>query len=237
MSNKSPDLPIHVAIIMDGNGRWAQDRGLPRLAGHRAGMETLRRVVSSIAAHGIPYMTIFAFSTENWNRPYEEIEGLMAILRDAIAQETQSLHQENVRIRHIGRIDRLSPRLREAINRALELTRNNTGLTLGVAFDYGGRQEIINAYKRMVEDGVDAAGMTEEVLETYLYTHDFPDPDLIIRTSGEERLSNFLVWQSAYSEYYSVPNYWPDFGDADLDEALEAYRSRKRRFGGLDTTR
>lgn len=228
---------MHIAIIMDGNGRWAQDRGLPRLAGHRAGMETLRRVVTSVAKHGIPYMTIFAFSNENWNRPYEEIEGLMGILRDAIAHETKSLHKENVRIRHIGRIDRLSPRLREEIARALELTKNNTGLTLGVAFDYGGRQEIIQAYKRMAEDGVEVAEMTEEVLGTYLYTHDFPDPDLIIRTSGEERLSNFLVWQSAYSEFFSVRNNWPDFGDTDLNEALDAFRSRKRRFGGLDTTR
>ena len=174
---------MHIAIIMDGNGRWAQDRGLPRLSGHRAGMETLRRVVTSIANHGIPYMTIFAFSNENWSRPYEEIEGLMGIVREAIAKETQSLHQENVRIRHIGRTDRLSPRLREEIARALELTKDNTGLTLGVAFDYGGRQEIIHAYKRMTEDGVDIAEVTEEVLETYLYTHDFPDPDLIIRLS------------------------------------------------------
>ena len=200
-------------------------------------MESLRRVVRAIGSHGIPYLTIYAFSTENWSRPAEEVEGLMEILREAITHETENLHQENVRIRHIGRMDRISQGLQEAIAQAIELTKSNTGLTLGVAFDYGGREELLHAYQRMLEDGVTPEQMTEEVLRRYLYTHDFPDPDLLIRTAGEERLSNFLLWQSAYSEYYSTPSYWPDFHEAEVEKALQAFSQRKRRFGGLGAER
>ena len=224
-------VPAHVAIIMDGNGRWARSRGKPRSDGHRAGTDNVRRVIEIFAEFGVSYLTLFAFSTENWARPTNEVEVLLDILREVIGREAQLLHEQGVRIRHVGRLDRLSPQLREAILESVELTKDNGGLTLNVAFDYGGRAEILNAVKRILESGVTPGEVTEDLFRQYLYTAETPDPDLIIRTSGEMRLSNFLLWQSAYAEYYTTPAYWPDFDEREVVRALEAYGNRRRRFG------
>ncbi|MDY6906917.1 MAG: polyprenyl diphosphate synthase [Chloroflexota bacterium] len=226
-------VPEHVAIIMDGNGRWAQRRRLPRLAGHRAGTENIRRVIRCFHEHEVRYLTLFAFSTENWRRPDEEVRGLMGILEGAIKREAASLHREGVRLRHLGRLDRLSPQLQRAVLDAIELTRDNQRMTLSLAFDYGGRADIVEATRRIIEDGVAAEDVTESLVSRYLYTAGLPDPDLIIRTGGEMRLSNFLLWQAAYSEYYATPTLWPDFGPEDIEEALAVYSRRERRFGGL----
>ena len=225
-------IPTHVAIIMDGNGRWAKQRGLPRLSGHHAGTENVRRIVECFADHGVQCLTLYAFSTENWSRPNAEVRGLMNLLRDVIEQETEELHRRNVRVLHLGRFDRLDAPLQEAITRALELTKGNTGLTLCVAFDYGGRSEIVDAVQRIIRDGVPVEDVDEAILSRYLYTAGLPDPDLIIRTAGELRLSNFLLWQAAYAEYYCTPTLWPDFDETEVEKALEAYRQRRRRFGG-----
>ena len=227
------NVPSHIAVIMDGNGRWAEHRGLPRLEGHRAGTQNVYSLLDAIENHGVRYVTLFAFSTENWNRPSNEIRGLMNILQEVIEKETQTLHEKNVRLHYLGRMDRLSPQLRDAICKALELTRNNTGLTLSVAFDYGGRDEILQAVKQIVREGTPPEQINGELLRKYLYTRDLPDPDLIIRTAGEQRLSNFLTWQSVYSEYYSSPVLWPDFDEEELARALRAFSQRKRRFGAL----
>lgn len=230
-ANELTHVPTHVAIIMDGNGRWAQARGLPRLMGHRAGVENIRRILNAAVEFGIQYLTIYAFSTENWNRPLDEVRGLMTILEQTIQRETPELHKNGVRIRHIGRMTGLSPHLQKLIRDAVELTKDNTRLTLNVAFNYGGRAEIIDAVKQIIADGVSADDITEELFTRYLYTADIPDPDLVIRTAGEMRLSNYLIWQSAYAEYYATPAYWPDFGKQELYDALRAYGSRERRFG------
>lgn len=226
-------IPTHVAIIMDGNGRWALARGLPRLAGHRAGTENLRRVIEACIEFGIRYLTIYAFSTENWGRPPEEVQGLMRIFEDVIDRELQELHDQGVRLRHIGRLDRLEPAFREKVLKALEYTKDNTRLVLNVAFNYGGRDEIVNAIQRMIRDGVREDQVTAELVNQYLFTAGVPDPDLIIRTSGELRGSNFLIWQGAYSEWYFPPVYWPDFDKEQLRLALEEYARRERRFGGV----
>ncbi len=226
-------LPRHVAIIMDGNGRWAIQRGLPRLAGHRAGTENLRRIIRATVEFGIPYLTIYAFSTENWGRPPEEVEGLMRILEDVIDKELNELHQEGVQLRHIGRLERLAPRLQQKVLDAIELTRQNNRLVLNIAFNYGGRDEIVQAIQRIIRDGVPAEEVTAELVSRYLYTAGVPDPDLIIRTSGELRISNFLIWQAAYSEWYVTPTYWPDFDREEYRRALEAFAQRDRRFGGV----
>ena len=227
------EIPRHVAIIMDGNGCWAQDRGLPRIEGHRAGVEKIRSVLDSLARRGVKFVTIYAFSTENWNRPDDEVEGIMSILRDVIHQETQALHEQGVRVVHLGRSDRLLPDLREAVTHAQELTRHNTAITLCVAFDYGGRSEIVDAVRNIVRSGVRPEEVDEKMLSSHLYTRDIPDPDLIIRTSGEYRLSNFLLWQSAYSEFYTTSVPWPELSAAQVEEAIRAYGSRKRKFGAL----
>jgi undecaprenyl diphosphate synthase len=224
--------PIHVAIIMDGNSRWAARRYLPRIAGHRAGTNNIRRVVESFAGKGVKYLTIYAFSTENWSRPDDEIMGLMTILEDVIAKETRMLHEKGVKIRHIGRKDRLSRSLSSEIQKAIKLTEGNEIITLNVAFDYGGRTEIIDAVKKMLSDKIPYDEIDEKIFNTYLYTTDTPDPDLIIRTGGELRMSNFLLWQSAYSEYYCTDVLWPDFNELDIDKALDSYHIRNRRFGG-----
>ncbi len=224
-------VPQHVAFIMDGNGRWAQQRGLPRLAGHRVGVDSVRGILEFLADKGVKYVTIFAFSTENWNRPAEEVEGIMELLYDALQQQTQALHENNVRVRHIGKFDRLNDNLREAVAHAQRLTQQNTGITLNVAFDYGGREEILEAVRRIVQEGVTSEKIDEDLFTSYLYTSHSPDPDLIIRTGGELRLSNFLLWQSAYSEYYHTPVLWPDLDAAELEKALDAYSNRQRRFG------
>ena len=225
--------PKHVAIIMDGNGRWAESRGNSRSDGHRAGTDNVRRIIEAFAAHGVDYLTLFAFSTENWHRPDAEIQSLIEILSEVIRREVEDLHRQGVRIRHLGRLDRLSPHLRKAILDSVELTENNTGITLSVAFDYGGRAEILQAVKDILSQGVAPQELTEEIFQGYLYTSDIPDPDLIIRTAGEMRLSNFLLWQSAYAEYYATPVLWPDFDEDEVAQALEAYGQRQRRFGGV----
>ena len=224
--------PKHVAIIMDGNGRWAAKRYMPRLAGHRAGTNNISKVVEALAIRGIKYLTIYAFSTENWNRSDSEVTGLMSILEDVIETQTNVLHHKGVKIKHIGRIDRISESLSRSIKKAEDITRNNEALILNVAFDYGGRSEIVDAIRKLISDGINYEQIDEEQVSKYLYTNGIPDPDLIIRTAGELRLSNFLLWQSAYSEYYCTQTLWPDFDEDDIDEALEAYSSRQRRFGG-----
>lgn len=225
--------PQHVAIIMDGNGRWAKKRGLPRLAGHNAGGKNIRPVVKIFANYGVKYLTLYMFSTENWNRPRIEVAGLLSLLARKIDQETQAFHQENIRLIHLGRLDRLSQKLREKVQAAVELTKNNTGLTLCLAFDYGGRDEIVQAARRIASAGISGNNIDESVLARYLYNPDVPDPDLVIRTGGESRLSNFLLWQAAYSELYFTPVLWPDFGRKDVEEALSEYKLRQRRFGKI----
>ncbi len=224
-------VPTHIAIIMDGNGRWALSRGLPRLAGHRAGTDNLRRVIEACVEFGVKYLTIYAFSTENWGRPHEEVEGLMQILEDVIERELQELHKQGVQLRHIGRLDRLSPSLRKKVLDAVELTKDNDRLVLNVAFNYGGRDEIVYAVQGMIRDGVSPEEVTVETVSRYLFTSGEPDPDLVIRTSGELRISNFLIWQAAYAEWYFTPTYWPDFDKTELRRALDEYSHRERRFG------
>ena len=224
-------IPQHVAIIMDGNGRWALQRGLPRLAGHKAGTENLRRVIRSTVEFGVKYLTIYAFSTENWGRPPEEVKGLMYILEDVIDRELNELHKEGVQLRHIGRLERLAPSLQEKVLEAIDVTKNNDRLILNIAFNYGGRDEIVQAIQRMMKDGVPPEKVTDELVSQYLYTVGVPDPDLIIRTSGELRVSNFLIWQAAYSEWYITPTFWPDFDKEEYRRALEAFSHRDRRYG------
>lgn len=226
-------IPHHIGIIMDGNGRWAQEHGLPRLEGHRAGTENIRRVLEACGEYGIKIVTIYAFSTENWQRPLEEVRGLMKILKRVLEREVENLHREGVKLRHIGELEGLSDSLREAVLNAVEMTKDNDRLTLNVAFNYGGRTEIVRGARKLVEMNVDPADVDEELFSQYLYTAGLPDPDLIIRTGGEMRLSNFLIWQSAYAEYYSTPTYWPDFDKEELYRALQAYAQRDRRFGRL----
>ena len=228
-------IPGHVAIIMDGNGRWASERGLPRSLGHRAGSENVRRVLRSAVDHGVSYLTLFAFSTENWDRPDSEVAGLMGLLSESVRDETQRLHEEGVRIKHIGRLDRLPFELQDSIRRSVELTKDNQEITLSVAYDYGGRAEIIDAVRAVLADNLVPEEITEDVFEGYLRTTGLPDPDLIIRTAGEMRLSNFLLWQAAYAEYYSTPVLWPDFDEAAVAKALAAYGQRQRRYGRVPT--
>jgi undecaprenyl diphosphate synthase len=225
--------PRHVAIIMDGNGRWAKKRGLPRLVGHSAGGDNIRPVVKIFDSYGVKYLTLYMFSTENWNRPRIEVAGLLSLLARKIDQETEAFHRENIRLVHLGRLDRLSQKLREKVQGAVELTKNNTGLTLCLAFDYGGRDEIVQAARCIATAGIADDNIDESVFVRYLYDPDIPDPDLIIRTGGESRLSNFLLWEAAYSELYFTPVLWPDFGAKDIEEAFSEYKRRQRRFGRL----
>lgn len=224
-------LPRHVAIIMDGNGRWARAHDRSRSEGHRAGYRNIERVLERLRDLGVPYVTLFGFSTENWERPDEEVSGLLDLLALAIDEQAGKLHRNNVRIVHIGRADRLSPELREKIRRAVGLTARNTRMTLCVAFDYGGREDIVQAVRRIAEGALKAGEITEEAVSAHLYTAGIPDPDLVVRTGGEFRISNFLLWQSAYAEFYSTLCNWPDFDEAELAKALDAYASRQRRFG------
>jgi len=230
---KISPLPNHVAIIMDGNGRWAEKRGLPRLAGHRAGTDNVHRIVEYFDDYGVKYLTLYAFSTENWRRPLEEVNGLLNILAQMIDRETRALHKKGARLRHLGKTDGLPPVLRDKVQKALELTKSNTGMNLSIAFDYGGRAEILEAVRRIIRDRISPEEITETLFSRYLYTADVPEPDLVIRTGGEIRLSNFLIWQTAYSEFYSTLALWPDFGKKEIEEALIAYSQRERRFGGL----
>jgi undecaprenyl diphosphate synthase len=224
-------VPLHVGIIMDGNGRWAAERGLQRLAGHRAGTENLRNIIRASVEFGIKYLTIYAFSTENWSRPRAEVQGLMRVLADAIEKELDELHQNGVRIRHLGHLENVPDNLARKITDAVEITKNNGRLNLNVAFNYGGRDEMLHAIRNMIQDGLRPEEITDETVSQYLFTKDIPDPDLIIRTSGEFRTSNFLMWQSAYAEWYITPVYWPSFNRDELLKALRNYASRERRFG------
>jgi undecaprenyl diphosphate synthase len=218
---------------MDGNGRWARSRGKPRLAGHRAGTENIRRVIQRFADYGVEYLTLYAFSTENWERPSYEVRGLMRLLSYFLRRETVELHKEGIRLLHIGDLSPLSGRLQQQIREAIELTRDNSRMTLAIAFNYGGRAEIVEAVRRITSDGVKPEDVSEELIAAYMNTAGLPDPDLVIRTAGEVRLSNFLLWQSAYSEFCFVAAYWPDFDTPHIDECLLAYSQRRRRFGGL----
>jgi undecaprenyl diphosphate synthase len=224
-------VPAHIAIIMDGNGRWARQRGLPRLAGHQAGTQNLRRIIEACVEFGVKILTIYAFSTENWGRPAEEVKGLMMILEDVIDRELAELHRNGVRLQHIGRLEGINPTLQRKVRQAIELTAGNSRLTLNVAFNYGGRDEIVQAVRRIIADGVKPEDVDAALISRYLYTGAQPDPDLIIRTSGELRVSNFLIWQGAYAEYYVTPTFWPDFGKEELRQALWQFARRDRRFG------
>lgn len=216
---------------MDGNGRWAESRCLDVSEGHLAGFQNLQRVVSDFAQRGVRYLTMYAFSTENWDRPESEVNGILELAIAVIAHETQQLNENGVRIKHLGRVDRLSPELRDELEQAVEMTANNTGLTLGIAFDYGGRAEIANAARKMIKDGLLASEIDEKKFSEYLYTSDMPDVDLLIRTGGDFRISNFLLWQTAYSEFYSSEILWPDFYGEHIKEAFESFNERQRRFG------
>ncbi len=228
-------IPRHVAIIMDGNGRWAQKRGLPRLAGHREGVENIRRILRASREFGIQILTLFAFSTENWGRPEEEVQGLLRILEETIHREVPELNRNGVQLRHIGSPDGLSDKLRDEIQRVIELTKTNDHLILNLAFNYGGRQEILRAVREIVREGIPPERITPDLFRQYLYTGDLPDPDLLIRTSGEMRISNYLLWQVAYAEFYSTPLYWPDFGKEELRQALVEFGRRHRRFGRIES--
>ncbi|KPV49591.1 UDP pyrophosphate synthase [Kouleothrix aurantiaca] len=230
---EQPQAPCHIAIIMDGNGRWAKQRGMPRIVGHRAGVENIRRILRECTDLGVQYLTIYAFSTENWSRPSAEVEGLMRIFSEFLDRETRSLHAEGVRIRHLGTMKGVSPSLQRKTQQALDLTRDNQRINLCVAFNYGGRADIVEAVRTLLAEGVSHDALTEEMISERLSTRGIPDPDLIIRTSGEWRLSNFLIWQAAYSEYWVTPTYWPDFSPELLRQAIQEYGQRERRFGGL----
>ena len=232
-SQKLNKVPKHVAIIMDGNGRWAKKRGLPRIAGHNAGTENLRRIIRAGADFGIKYLTFYAFSTENWARPKAEVTGLMNILSERIDKEMVELDKEGARLIHIGHLAGLSKGLQDKVRHAVEMTRDNKGIKIVLAFNYGGRDEIIHAIKRMLTDGVDPDDVDAAMVSEYLFTAGIPDPDLVIRTSGEQRTSNFLTWQSVYSEWYFPEVYWPDFDEEELRKALDVYAGRERRYGGL----
>jgi undecaprenyl diphosphate synthase len=232
----SGNIPAHVAIIMDGNGRWALKRGLPRLAGHKAGTENLRQIIKACVEFGVKYLTIYAFSTENWGRPQEEVLGLMRILEDVIDRELAELDSQGVQLRHLGQLNRLPAFLQEKVLHAIEATRHNSRLIINIAFNYGGRDEIVHAIQQIIREGIPASEVTPELVSQYLYTAGTPDPDLIIRTSGELRISNFLIWQTAYSEWYVTPTYWPDFDKTEFRKALEEFAQRDRRYGKVNST-
>ena len=230
--------PVHVAIIMDGNGRWARMRGLPRIEGHRRGVEAVRRAVRAAAELGVKYLTIYSFSTENWRRPAQEVADLMGLLKRFIRHDLAELHANSIRVRIIGDRQGLTTDIKVLLHEAEDLTRDNSGLTLVVAFNYGGRQEIVRAVRaiaRLVKDGrLDPDSIDMQTIEGALDTEGIPDPDLVIRTSGEQRLSNFLPWQSAYSEFVFLSDFWPDFDEAVFKAAIDQYVGRERRFGGLN---
>jgi undecaprenyl diphosphate synthase len=228
---KQVRIPAHLAVIMDGNGRWARERGLPRQAGHRAGTENLRQIIRACGDLGIKILTVYAFSTENWGRPEKEIKGLLNILEDVIDRELDELDANGVQLRHIGELDALSERLQVKVRGAIERTKDNQNLILNVAWNYGGRQEIVHMVREIVKAGHRPDEIDERLVESYLFTAGLPDPDLIIRTSGEFRVSNYLLWQGAYAEYYVTPTYWPAFNRAELEKAIEAFSGRDRRFG------
>lgn len=228
-------IPRHIAIIMDGNGRWAKQRGLPRLAGHRQGVENLRQIIKACVEFGIQYLTVYAFSTENWGRPQDELRGLKQIFNDAFSNELEELIKNGVRILHIGHRDEISSDLLQKIDRAVEISKTNDKLILTVALNYGSRNEIMHAVRKIVASGIPPEEVTEQIISDSLFTAGTPDPDLVIRTSGEQRLSNFLLWQSAYSEWVFPEAYWPDYNREELIKSLEEYAKRDRRFGKLSS--
>lgn len=234
--NELPDvIPTHIAIIMDGNGRWARSRGLPRLAGHKAGTKNLRRIIEACVEFGVKYLTIYAFSTENWRRPEDEVKGLMNIFDDVFYRELAELHRQGAQLRHIGRMDGIRKSMQEKIRDGIETTKDNDRLVLNVAFNYGGRDEIVCAIQEMIRDGIKPDEVTDDLVSKYLFTSGSPDPDLVIRTSGEMRTSNFLLWQAAYAEWVFPEIYWPDFGKEELLESIREYSTRERRFGKVIT--
>lgn len=227
-------LPAHVAIIMDGNRRWAEQNHVSRQRGHRAGAENIRRVIETMAMYEVPVLTLFAFSTENWVRPKREVDALIRLIGHFIDRELEKLHENGVRLRHMGSLDPLSPDLRKRVEEAMELTKDNDRITVNVAFNYGGRAEIVEAVRKIVADGIPEDRIDEALFATYLDTQGLPDVDLVIRTAGEQRLSNFLLWQTSYAEFYMTPVYWPDFGVDEVEKALIEFSQRQRRFGGRD---
>ena len=239
MAKETPraTVPQHVAIIMDGNGRWAQKHHLPRLSGHEAGRKSVKRAVQAAIDHGVRYLTLYAFSVENWQRPREEVQGLMGLLRGVIREELSEMGKEGIRLRTIGRKQDLPDAVREELEAAIESTRGNTRLDLILALSYGSRVEITEAVQVMAREAqagqLDPEQIREETVEKHLYTRGIPDPDLLIRTSGEMRISNFMLWQISYSEIHVTPVLWPDFGEKDFSLALEDYAGRDRRFGGV----
>lgn len=232
-TKKFSRLPNHIAFVPDGNGRWAEQRGLPRLSGHQAGAENTQRMVRYLNEYPIKYVTLYGFSTENWSRPEEEVRGLFRLLEEFIDQHAPEIHERGIKVRHLGQLDELPQGLQQAINKAVELTKNNTRMTLNIAFNYGGRAEIIDAVRHLMVDGFKPQDINENLFSSYLYTAGLPDVDLLIRTGDETRLSNFLIWQTAYSEYHFTKVLWPDFSKKDMDKALLSYSRRQRRFGGL----
>ncbi|MBQ7739302.1 MAG: isoprenyl transferase [Desulfovibrionaceae bacterium] len=233
MEDKSAQrlLPKHLALIMDGNGRWAKLRGLERSAGHRAGAENVYTIVSECCRLGIGYLTLYAFSSENWNRPKAEIQVLFSLLTDFLKRFLPTLQEQNIRLNALGDLEGLPLPQRAALNHVMHVTAQNSTMVLNLAINYGARQEIVRAVQAIIQEGLSASEITEGVLAAHLYTHGQPDPDLVIRTSGEQRLSNYLLYQSAYSEFYFTPTFWPDFGVAELHAALDDFATRNRRFG------
>lgn len=226
-------LPAHVAIVPDGNGRWAEKRGLPRLKGHQSGVKNMRTIVEYLNEYGVKYVTLYGFSTENWARPDAEISGLFKILKERIDKDVPKLHRKGIRVKHLGRLGELPQWLQDSVNRAVELTRDNSGMVLSLAFNYGGHLEIVDAVRRIVAEGIPPEKIDEKLVSDHLYTAGLPDVDLLIRTADEVRLSNFLIWQTAYSEYHFTKVLWPDIAKSDIDQALLAYGQRERRFGAL----
>ncbi len=221
----------HIAIIMDGNRRWAKEKFLPSAMGHQKGVESLKSTMRLFDKFGIKYLTVYAFSTENWNRKKEEVEFLMGLLAKTLLNELDEMHRENVKITFFGDLSKLNPKLIEITRQAEEKTKNNTGVNLNIAFNYGSRDEITHALKSIIKEGIQAEDITEETISQHLYTKNIPDPDLLIRTGGEKRISNYLLWQIAYSEVYVTDAYWPDFDEKELSKAIIEFQSRNRRFG------
>lgn len=226
-------LPAHIAIVPDGNGRWAKQRGLPRFSGHQAGLENIYRMVSYLNEYPISCVTLYGFSTENWGRPEDEVDSIFRMVEEFITGHLIEICEQGIRLRHLGRLGELPQSLQLAISGAVELTKNNTGMVLSIAFNYGGRAEILDAVRRIITEGISPQKIDEELFNSYLYTAGLPNVDLLIRTGDELRLSNFLIWQTAYSEYHFTKVLWPDFSKKDMDKALLSYSRRQRRFGGL----